>query len=226
MLQRMENNDYQKFAEEVREKLNSDRSWEKLYSDYASDLLTHRGDYIEARRTFRMLGPFDCYLSIGEAAREKAVKSFNLRYLGQSVADINCAKGAVTLNVVNHSGKNQVDNSEKFFDYHCGELKAEPWNGEKAKNFRKHFSGLSDNELPRQKEHLFESKLYSELEKKQSGDGETKKTLCGIQPITYIGATRFHMKTALKACDSKSGHCELANNNSGGEIDMFCRLRR
>ena len=211
--------DYQKFADMVQAELQgSDRSWIQQYAGYAQSL-THRKQQISAaRKSFRVLEPLCCYITIGEIIREGRT-AFDLRYLGQSVGSVIVkANGRRVLRV----SKEKANNSLAYFGYPLGEIADEDWSsGNLARQFRAFYQTLACRQdiFPRQQEHMVESALFSELEK----TARSSKTLAGIQPISYLPNTRFHMKTALKA--SSAAEDAVHVSPSGGEIDVFCRCR-
>ncbi|MBQ9437520.1 MAG: hypothetical protein IJU50_04240, partial [Lachnospiraceae bacterium] len=150
------------------------------------------------------------YLTIGNVIDNE--KIFDLRYLGQSVGSITVKGDEVRLNVSNDQSKA----SQAYFGYEMGAMTDIDWNkDEKAAMFRRFFKSDIKG-LPRQKEHMYESALFSELEKGSSAN----KTLCGITTVDFA-KTRIHMKTAVKASDSGNGTLEISDK--GGEIDLFCR---
>ena len=212
---------YQDFANTVQQELNTDLTWQAQYAGYANDLLDNETRLKEARKHFHQKKPLPVYLSIGSA--QSKTPQFNLRFLGQSIGDLQVKGDDVFLKIT----KNQAENNKQYFSnkedateeifVKAGNY---PWNGKHAAEIRDAFANrLSDPAyLPRQHEHMVESALYSEFEK---ASGETK-ALCGIQPIMYADC-RFHMKTALKASLAKNDIVE--ESESGGDIDLFCRRK-
>ena len=203
---------YEEWANYISRILQEERSWVKLYKDYAVKLVRNREGYCEARSKFREPKPLHAYLSVGRAKENK--KEFDLRYLGQSVGCIFVkSDGSVCLEV----SDTQAKNSQKYFSYNVGVIKDADWsNSSEAKEFRRFYREECEG-TPRQKEHMVESALFSETGKRSS----KTKTLCNITPVAYAG-TRIHMKTAVRASDSgKKGSAVVSD--AGGEIDLLCR---
>lgn len=201
---------YEDWTNYISNILKSDKSWVDQYKEYAIYLTKNRKGFKDARRRFHEVAPFHFYLSIGRVKGSKKV--FDIRYLGQSVGMIIANNDNVKL-VVNET---QSINSEKYFGYDLGVIEGVDWSSSKvAKNFRSFYKGDCVG-LPRQKEHMVESALFSETGKTSS----KTKSLCNIQPVSYAG-TRIHMKTAVKASEAGKEIAEVSS--SGGEIDLLCR---
>lgn len=220
MLKKHQLKDYQDWAKIVEAELDANTAWIDQYNNYAKDMLKNEEKFREARKLFKQWANLRYYLTIGNA--KDGVKTFDIRYLGQSVGNLKIKKNKdkqwiVSLIVDETKTKNNFD----CFDYPLGEIKDAVWNEKngKAKEFRKFFKGdVNDSKLPRQKEHMVESALYSEMEKTNSDN----KTLCGIQPVKFAN-TRIHMKTSLAA--SKSLKDIVEQTKTGGEIDLLCRRK-
>lgn len=212
--------DYEAFAKQVQEALRDTPHWREDYTGYAKALLESRDRVTAARRSFRVLEPLRCYLTIGTVKAGGAL-DFNLRYLGQSVGTVRVEKGQQPVLVVS---ERTAANSAEWFGYPLGAINGEDWVGPKAAAFRAFFSELSGRSdlFPQQKEHMVESALLSELEK---SDG-ARKQIRYIRPITYAN-TRLHMKTPLNASQAKEERfsVSVAKPGHGGEIDLFCRRR-
>ena len=202
--------DYQEWANEVQKKLDDDQTWVGLYENYAKQMIKNKDAFLYARRKFRVRKPLHAYLTIGKA-KDKSIQ-FDLRYLGQSVGTISVKGDNVLLSV----SEKQDTNSKNSFGYTIGQLSNVDWKTNKNAKLFREFFGNDSNGLPRQKEHLVESALFSETEKNKSID----KTLCNITPVSYAG-TRIHMKTAVTASGAKGGN--IAISDKGGEIDLLCR---
>ena len=205
--------EYQEWAEKVESELKNNSEWIDLYKSYAIDMLKNKDKFMTNRRRFKQWSNLHYYLTIGNV--KKGDINFDIRYLGQSVGTLHAS---LTLEV----DKEQNKNNHKYFGYpdEIGKFKA-PWNEKngKAKQFRTFFkSGIDSSKLPRQKEHMVENALYSEMDKKSSAN----KTLCYIQPLKFAN-TRIHMKTALAASKAKSD--EVDTSKRGGEIDLLCRRK-
>lgn len=211
--------DYQKLAEDAQKLLLDNTDWRETYAGYARDLLKNKDKMAEKRKTFRVYRPLCCYTTIG-AIKGSGAFDFDLRYLGQSVGSIKVKNGVPQLTV--------SESKAGYFKYVVDdkgaerEIKDENWRaGKHVKSFRAHYKNLT-GEVPRQQEHMVESALFSELEKKLA---DTKK-LTGIQPITWISGARLHMETALRASDSSGPKLvDPTVSDRGGEVDVFCRMR-
>jgi hypothetical protein len=213
--------DYQAYAEQIQVKLQRDNAWEKKYSDYAGELIMNEHNIKERRKSFHIVEPLHVYTTIGMAKNNSY--SFDMRYLGQSIAAISVSKDTTNKSVTLSTKKQTIKNDARFM--YKTAIENEDWhNSQAAKDFRKHFKKIFSEYinnttakplLPRQKEHMWESRLFSEFEKSKSDF----KAILGIQPVSFAGC-RFHMKTALKG---SSGEKDLSKK--GGEIDVFCRQK-
>lgn len=202
--------DYIDWANKVVEALRKDTSWVDLYDGYAKDMLKNHDRFVEAKGKFREFPPLHTYLTIGKVKSGNTV--FDIRYLGQSVGTISVRGNDVRLSV----SDTQAENSNTYFGYTTGTAEGVSWsNSEFARQFRKFYKD-GNRGLPRQKEHMVESALFSEIGKTKSAN----KTLCNITPVKYAGK-RIHMKTAVKASAAKKNLIEVSD--AGGEIDLFCR---
>lgn len=221
-------NEYQKWANDVQIELNNTNiDWINQYSDYAKNISNNYKKLQENRKTFRVPRPFECYLTLGNA--EKGNTTYDLRYLGQSVGNIYIDNNGVPKLYVD-AKKNK--SNEKYFAYeryfleHSDNKKEknneidESWkSGKKAKLFRKFFKEeVNKQKMPHSIEHLVEMRLFQEFARKSS----VNKNILGIQPIK-LGSIFTHMKTALKASESKKK--KASASSKGGEIDIFCRRR-
>lgn len=212
--------EYQDFAEQVQQLLRSDMQWQNVYARYAGKLLESKDAMTAKRKTMGRqedMGLLYCYTTMG-AVEGSAGFDFDLRFLGQSVGRIKLKNGMPLLQVKDEQEKN----SQNYFGYDVGEINWEDWKtGERAEAFRAFYraAGEAMDKFPRQKEHMVESALFSELEKKT---GATK-ALKGIQPVTCIPGVRLHMRTSLAASDSARGLPKLSLDGKGGDIDVFCR---
>ena len=199
---------YQSWAKLVDQKLKEDNTWSRKYADYANLMLKNEEQIKVARSKFNKTSHIFPYLTIGGVT--KGSTNFSLRYLGQIIGEIRVSSDKVFLYV---DEKTSLNNTQ-YFGCELGTIHGEKWTSNKASQFRKFFKELSDV-YPRQKEHLLESALFSEMEKRTSAN----KSLPRITTIKYAN-TRIHMKTAVSACKSSNGRI---NVGSGGEIDLFCR---
>lgn len=209
---------YQAFAEYVQKELHNNSSWRDRYNRYAELLLQNEARIKEQRQRFRRSSVLYPYLSIGRVGKENIL--FNLRFLGQSVGDIRVDSDDVYLEI----SEDQAKNSQAYFgctDESFTTAGVYRWAKTTSATIRNDFiKRLKDSKcFPRQREHMVESALFSELEK---SDGRTK-ALRWIQPISYAG-TRIHMKTAVTASKAKDDIITVPEGG-GGEIDLFCRRK-
>jgi hypothetical protein len=169
-------------------------------------------------------------MTIGEAAN--SALTFNLRYLGQAVANLKVSDTKVNLFTPAKSAKDKnnkyAENNEKHFNCKI-KMKREgnSWISSQAERFRKHFSlfpprnnsGGHGNE-----EHRIESMFLTELSKKE---GKHKNCLLrNIQPIKIAEVARFQMLTPFKASDKKELSYAEKKPEKGGGIDILARARK
>lgn len=203
--------------------------WKDVFENYANAILGNFQRYNDAREKFKSWKPWQVYVNIQQIKDSKNAFEFSINYLGQKIGIINVAKN----NTISLDIKNDIkDANEKFFDLKSIEkivsetpAKAKKqmndWSkSDEAKAFRKHFKDISSDKLPRQKEHMIESALRTEL-----GKTQRPKTLCGIKPISFIKNTQCHMKTAISASKSYIEKIEYPSSGNGGDIDILCRRR-
>ena len=201
---------YQAWAEKVQKMLQKDTNWEKQYEKYAIGIIEKGTKKItRCRKKFRIPDPLACYLTLGNSINGKPV--FDLRYLGQSVGEIQI-KGDRPILVVSKE-------KAAYFGY-SEEPCEEPWeSGDKAKDFRDFYKNRVDkSKFSRQHEHIIEARLFQELAKTRGTDKQLKY----IQPIKFANCFT-HMKTALAASNAKEG--KISVSERGGEIDIFCRRK-
>lgn len=201
--------DLEEWVGKVDEELMQNQSWIDTYNEYAEKMIENQKSYVDGKK-FRVRKPLHAYLTIGNV-KDKCL-SFDLRYLGQSVGTIKIKNQKRLLFV----DKDHATNNKTYFSYTMGVVNGVDWNSSKeAKEFRKFFRDESVG-TPRQIEHMVESALFSEFEKTKSSE----KCLCNITPVDYA-STRIHMKSAVKASDSKKNI--LSVSETGGEVDILCR---
>lgn len=135
----------------------------------------------QKRKQFHQWDPLRIYVSVTRA-KSNSRALFSLRFFGQEVAELFVKNSKVTLRLKRHGEKNR-----KWFrcmlkdgDY--------DWNGQEAREFRKHFKDLafSSNGKPKVRsiEHRIESKFIQEMLK-----GSEKFGVSGlkIRPVTIAG---------------------------------------
>ena len=200
---------YRPVIDEAKELLDANLEWRERYLDYVARI-SENMDFIKAnRQRFREWFPFKLYLNTTNAKNAKRRVVFELRYLGQTVAELVCNSNDIKLSTIGYDEKNKRD-----FDCTIAISRAD-WEGTEAAAFRSHFKKRQE---PRNKtddnsgneEHRIESLLMSEASEKEN------KTLLNIKPVLIAGL-RFPMPTPLSA--SNHSRIKYANFHGGG-IDM------
>lgn len=213
MTSELQNEFYESFREAQALLLN-EKEWEDRYKKYAKDIAANIENLNAIRGTFCEWSPLKLYLTTSNAKNTSKTVRFELRYLGQTVADLIC-KDSPKLDTKKYDKTNKRD-----FDCEVALINAD-WKGKDAQEFRKHFksrltarntSGKKANE-----EHRIESLLLTKFSKKKSKE----KALIGIQPVK-IAKVRFPMPTPLSASDHKKVKYSGAH---GGGIDILTRVR-
>lgn len=204
--------DYRPIIDETKKLLSANSEWCERYAAYATSI-SENADFIRMnRRRFREWEPLKLYLNTTNAKSAKRKVTFELRYLGQTVAELTCDHESLRLSTDGYDPNNQRD-----FD--CTIVLADcAWDGSEARAFRSHFKNRpairnkaagSGNE-----EHRIESLLLSEFSKQKN------KALPYIKPVRIAGL-RFPMPTPLSASDHS--RVKYANFHGGG-IDMLARI--
>lgn len=209
----MPNSDYLLVVEETLSLLNKNDEWRERYTSYAKEILANIPHIKSVRSSFHEWSPLYVYMNISSAKSAKATVNFELRYAGQTVADLIVnEKTGHKLDTKKYADKNRRD-----FGYGV-KLSGVVWKSEDAKEFRRYFKDERDagKDLPDKKpneEHRLQSLLLTEFSKKRN------KVIRHIKPVT-IGGVRFPMPTPLSASNHKI--VKYANYNGGG-IDILTR---
>ena len=189
--------------------LDTNDEWRQRYANYAGIINANLSNIISIRKTFREWDPLKLYLNFTNAKNAKSTVHFELRYLGQTVADLKGA-GKLKLNTVKYNKTNL-----RAFDCMLS-LTDIDWVSPAASEFRRYFKNLSLSRKlinPSNEEHRVESLLLTEMLRTKN------KVLPYMKPVT-IGRVRFPMPTPLKASKHKFvGYAK----HSGGGIDIFAR---
>ena len=219
----MDNNrDYQKVVNETQKLLLKDENradWETRYDGYADSITSNLESIRKNRRRLREWTPFKFYLNTTNAQNAKNILRFDVRYLGQAVAELVVKKESVTI-TTKPDAKRGYDKSN-LGNFGCRiSLDNVDWDGKDAHAFRKHFRTREDvrNKTADSKgneEHRIESLLLSEFSKAKA-EG---KPLPNIKPVMIEGL-RFPMPTPLVA--SKLGAVGYSGSGGGG-IDILAR---
>ena len=203
--------DNKTLIKETRKVLHDNKvEWETRYIEYAGRISCNLNNILRVRKTFHEWDTLKLYLSTTNAKTAKKKIRLDLRYLGQSIAQIKADTGDVKITT-----KDKLANNQKFFG--CDILLNNvEWNSPEAAAFRKHF--LDHPQAIRgagkgNEEHRIESLLLTEFLKKEG------KVFRNIKPVT-IADIRFPMPTPLKA--SKKGIPGYAKQKGGG-IDILAR---
>ena len=216
-IEKMTVNEFSRVIEETRRLLNDDSEWRGRYAVYAERIGSNTPSIASARRIFREWSPLKVYLNITSALAARGSVRFELRYLGQTVAELrgNKDKG-FRINTQRYDRTNSRD-------FECRiPLAGADWRGEDAAGFRRFFR---DRKGPRavsankgNEEHRLESLLLTEFSRKISRG----KPLLGIQPVTIAGV-RFPMPTPISA--SNPARIRYSGTRGGG-IDILARTGR
>ena len=191
--------------------------WEPRYSKYASDIEKNQENLKSKRKQFHEWDPLKIYLPLGKVMSQKSKVSFDVRFLGQSVANLIVDDGSGQI-LINTSEKQVVSNKD-CFEY-CDPLDMVLWDSKKAQEFRAFFKNSPQKINEGNEEHRLESLLLTEFSKKSAK--EEKKALVGIQPVRFAGidGIRIPMKTPLRASINLDYSAE-----DGGGIDILTRVR-
>jgi len=202
----------QEIAEAAEKELEDNVEWVKRYADYASVINENIASILKIRKLFREPTPLYVYSNISSAkgAKKEELVTFDLRYKGQSVANIKNRKNNLKL----VTKKNTMD----FYGIEGG--KTLDWKSKEAENFRGSFVKKSplrnDNAGKGNEEHRYESALLTELSKT---DGKNK-VLKNIQPVDLV-KSRFQMPTPFRASKINFTYAR----HKGGGIDLLCRTK-
>lgn len=188
-------------------------NWRARYAEYARKIKENNDNIASARKTFHEWDPLYLYINVSNSQKAKNKVQFELRYLGQTVADL-ISKEYQVLDTSKYN-----DNNLKCFG--CGiQLNGNDWRGEEAKAFRRFFKNRNSQKdflghNPSNEEHRLESLLLTEFSKKDS----SRKALSNIQPVKIAGI-RFPMPTPLSASNHKA---VKYSGIHGGGIDILAR---
>ena len=174
----------------------------------------------EARTQFHQWRPLWAYTSVSRVPGGKGKVAFDLRFKGQSVADVVIPRGGeVSLSVNSERQKNNA----KYFGLELPEsasatLKV-PWQtSPEARAFRKHFIDLYQRQGTKahKTEHAIESLILQEMQKRSRAEMFSGTwTGGGIQPVRLAGCF-FQFPTPLSA---SKGQLKPSN----GHVDVLAR---
>lgn len=192
--------------------LSLNNEWENRFKGYADSIQSNSANIKNVRSLFHEWDPLKLYLNTTNAVKAKVGIRFELRFLGQAVAELKYTHSNTVDRLVLSTLKYDNKNS-KFFG--CAiQLADVDWRSKEARDFRIFFKSLSSSRTKNHgnEEHRIESLTITELLKK------TNKALPNVRPITVEGL-RYPMPTPLSA--SKHGNITYAVK--GGNIDVFAR---
>ena len=210
---------YQRAVNEAQEILlakENNTEWVKRYQGYCETILANLESIRNNKRRLREWTPLKFYLNVTNAKKAKHTTRFEVRYLGQTVAELTCNTDGITLST--KATKNYEANNLR--DFGCDiTLRNVKWAGKKAADFRAFFKNREPGRLSTEnnkgnEEHRIESLLLSEFTKSKG------KALPNIKPITIEGL-RFPMPTPISA--SEPGKIKYSGQHGGG-IDIFARI--
>lgn len=199
-------------VEETRQLLSQNDEWIGRYVTYA-DKISDNMDFIKSvRGSFREWSPLKIYLNTTSAQNAKKTVSFELRYLGQTVAKLTGKKNN------RHKLSTKGFENINLRDFDCDiRLSNVDWDGSDAAKFRSYFkhrkSPRNDAGNKGNEEHRLESLLLTEFSKTK------EKILPYIKPM-MIGGVRFPMPTPISASDHKA---IKYSGIRGGGIDILTR---
>ena len=195
----------------VQELLMDNNEWISRYAEYAKKINANLEKIKRSKeKVFHEWAPLYLYMNVTQA---KGQMGFNLRYLGQQVADLKFLNGNIII-----STKKFDKNNERDFDFK-DKLDNIEWKSKAATNLRQHFSTCSKrtgNSGRENEEHRIESMLLTEFSKKSKN-----KILCHIQPVKIASIARFQMPTPIRASDIKN---LKYSKTYGGGIDIMSRI--
>lgn len=199
----------QNIAVKVENILEENTEWIPRYAKYAEIINFNRAIIETVRKSFKACSPLYVYTNISKVKQAKKYSvSFDLRYRGQSIAEVYVKKEGIILKTNNN-----------VFDYYKIEGgKFINWNDKDATVFRKAFKDFPEriNKGKKNEEHRFESALITELSKNKG----IEKSVINIQPV-LLCKNRFQMPTPLSASGNKISYV----SENGGGIDLLCRTR-
>jgi len=137
---------------------------------------------------------------------------FDLRYLGQSVADLFCGPKKIILSTTNEVDHDPILAKTNEEYYECDIRPECDLNEPEAKKFFDFFAGKPEIKGGKNNiEHSIENLLRTALE---------NKALPG-EPVTIAGV-RFSMRTAI--CASRPNEIRYGKKGKGGWIDILARI--
>lgn len=197
--------------------LENKNEWETRYKNYSAAILFNEETINSNMKRFNEFSPLRFYITTTGATNVANTLTLDIRYRGQSVANLNVNKDNIIITTKDKSANN-------LRDFDCAiELNDVDWNSPEARSFRSFFKNREDsrNKINNKgnEEHNVENLLLGELGKKDSSD----KAILNIQPVTIVRA-RFAMPTPISA--SKHNKALKYSGGYGGSIDVLARMKR
>lgn len=172
------------------------QEWEPRYKRYIEDIATAEKKYSETE--FRLPKNLRLYNSISSVGK----LGYDVRYAGQSIAEIKFENGDIWL---------QVKDMSKRFEFPVEPSMSYKWDSAEANQFRSYFKKCEKTDLASSRERHIEQLLLNDMAESQS--------FINIEPVRLLDAY-FQMPTpfaASKAVPHYSG-------KDGGGIDILARV--
>jgi len=212
-MQEMLKREFEHVIEKTRLHLKNNSGWRGRWVDYAKKISDNKPIIDSVRKSFRERPPLMVYLNITSAKTAKKSVNFELRYKGQTVAELtgNMDEGHKL------STEGYDENNQKHFGCNICLKKAE-WDGKDAAKFRsffKHRTGVRKVDAAKSNdEHRLESLLLTEFSKVKN------KVIRNVKPVRF-GSVRFPMPTPISASNHKDP--QYGKRDKGGGIDILAR---
>lgn len=198
---------------EAKDLLDSKREWVERYKRYSERIIRNTKNIRNKKNQFNQWTPLYLYMNVGSAQKAANNATFNLRYRGQNVADLEVG-GTITIKTKKYDNENERD-------FGCKIKLNNEWKSKEATEFRKHFKKYplrsKTKENKGNEEHRIESMFLTELSE-TAGKLKHDK-LHWIQPVKMASTARFQMPTPFSA----SRKLAYAGKNGGG-IDILARV--
>lgn len=223
--------------------LKNNTEWRERYRNYIAKLCPDTLiRFKEAEKQFSVPAPFYLYMSLSTAVHRcsSSKTTFELRFHGQSVAEINVKKQSLNDVCVYISVKcpktyltnaftaaQMSDELQRLIKYSA--MRNLSWRSEEAKDFRKIYAELekklNSDSAVKSKLSQPEPDMECALLKNYSQKSSANKEILNIQPV-MIGDTnaRFQMPTPIKASEAKNGIDFIKYSEKGGGIDILARI--
>lgn len=209
------NTEFGEVVSTTAELLNENREdWEPRYSRYADTILSNIDKIQAVQKTYSEWLPMKLYMNVPHAPKARKKVRFELRYMGQPVANLE-SKDTLRLSTT----RRQQAANKKYFGCVI-QLDNADYTGPESMEFRDFFKDM-DRKNPRSvkingnEEQRLQSLLISEF----SRTGKNDKALSNIQPVK-MAKIRFPMPTPISITDHRKIHY---SGIDGGTIDLLAR---